>query len=434
MIPWPVWRRRSATAVGLYAAAGLGILGTIVAARELGVEAFGVFATALATAGLFQLLLDLTVEESLTKYGFRYVTTEDWGRLRRLFRKTLELKLLGGALASIALLLLAPAADSLFGTEGLAVPIAVLAALPLVQAPENVATTAFLLQGRYDIRGWLQAFSMGLRLVAIVIGVQFGVTETMLLLVLAQAVATSVTVAVGWRAFRRFPSAPPRALGPDRADVRSFVLHSSAATGMISLRMTLAPLLLGIVSNTTQVGLLRVAQAPQTGLTSLSAPVRLIMLTEQTRGWEQGDRRGVVRGVRRYTAVGLGLMVVAVPVLLLLMPWLVRVVFGADYAGAVDAARITLVAAAIYFAFGWTKSFPVSIGRPNLRLVTHGVETAVLLPLTAVLGAAWGVTGAAVAFLVASAVFAGFWTVLLLRVEGEVHRQDAPSSREVLAP
>jgi O-antigen/teichoic acid export membrane protein len=64
-------RRRSATAAWIYAAVAFGILGTIVAARVLGLREYGVFATALVSAGFFQSLLDLTVEESLTQYGFR---------------------------------------------------------------------------------------------------------------------------------------------------------------------------------------------------------------------------------------------------------------------------------------------------------------------------------------------------------------------------
>lgn len=433
MTPRLAWRRRSATAVGIYTSAAFGILGTVVAARVLGVTGFGLYAVAIATSGFFQVLLDLTVEESLTKYGFRYVTTEDWGRLRRLFRKALQLKLLGGMLATLALVLLAPAADALFGEEGLLGPVLAVAALPLVQAPENVAATAVLLRGRYDLRGWLQALSMALRLAAIAIGTQFGVTETMVALVLAQALSTAASGAAGWAAFRCFPAEPERPLGEDRADVKSFVVQSSLATGMISLRATLAPLLLGVVSNTTQVGLLRVAQAPQTGLTSLSSPVRLILLTEQTRDWERGDRQSVLRGVRLYTAAGAALMLVAVPVFVVLMPWLVRLAFGSDYSGAVDAARIALVAAAIQFAFGWTKSLPVSIGRPNLRIVTHGAETATLLPLIAVLGAAWGVTGAAIALLASTVVFAVVWAVLLVQIHDATPGTARPGP-EPLAP
>ena len=109
------------------------------------------------------------------------------------------------------------------------------------------------------------------------------------------------------------------------------------------------------------------------------------------------------------------------------MPFLVRVVFGEEYEGAVDAARIVLVAAALQLVLGWTKSFPVSIGRPGLRVVAHGVEAAVLLPLTVVFGAAWGVTGAAVAVLVSVIAFAAVWAVLLGRVRADV----AGSSRPV---
>lgn len=72
-------RRRAATALGSYGATALGIVGTIVAANVLGVDDFGRLALVLATVALFQLLLDLTSEEALVKYGFRYAEREDWG-------------------------------------------------------------------------------------------------------------------------------------------------------------------------------------------------------------------------------------------------------------------------------------------------------------------------------------------------------------------
>src|SRR5262249_61966750 len=65
----------------------------------------------------------------------------------------------------------------------------------------------------------------------------------------------------------------------------------------------------------------------------------------------------------------------------------------------------------------WTKPFPVSIGRPALRIWTHGVELLVLIPLVAALGAAWGATGAATAVLVSSIAFCAYWTVLFVRIK-----------------
>lgn len=414
-----IWRRTS-TAVGLYSSVALGVLATIVAARSFSLRDFGLYATVLAAAGFFQALLDLTVEESLTKYGFRYSTAGEWGRLRRLFRRALELKLAGGVLAALALLALAPLAEWVFGADGLTVPFLLAAGLPLAQAPENVATTALLLRGRYDLRAGYQAFSMGLRLAAVAVGVRYGIAETLAGIVLAQVVGTVCVGALGVLAFRRFPQEPPVALGEDRRGIITFVLQSSAATGLISLRNALAPLLLGVVAGPTQVGLFRIAQAPQTGFNAASAPVRLILLTEQTRDWERGRLGHVLLGVRRYMLAAVAFCLVLVPVFWWLMPDLIELVFEARYLPATDAARVILIAAAIQLTFGWTKSFPTTIGRPELRLLTAAIETAVLLPLVLLLAIEWDVTGAAYALLAAAAVYAAVWVSLYVRVAREV--------------
>ena len=413
-------RRRSATAAWIYAAVAFGIIGTVVAARVLGLEEFGVFATALAAVGFFQILLDLTVEESLTKYGFRYVAAEDWGRLRRLFRQMLLLKILGGALATIILVALAPFADEIFGAEGVEQALLAAALLPLVQSTENVGATALLLHSRYDLRGVYQAGSAVLRLLAIMTAAPHGVTETLVAIVVAQAIATAVISVVGHVALGRFPSAPARPLGEDVPGIRSFVVQSSLATGVISARTTLVPLVLGIVAGPTQVGLFRIAQTPQTGFAAASSPARLMLLTEQTRDWEKGERTRVLAGVRNYSRWAGAVMLVSVPIFFLAMPWLVETVFGAEYDDAVDAARIVLLAAAIHFAIGWTKSLPVTIGRPRLRIVTHGLEAIVAIPLVAVLGAEWGATGAAVAVLVSTIAFTAAWLVVLAHLRAEV--------------
>ena len=413
-------RRRSATAAWIYAAVAFGILGTIVAARVLGLREYGVFATALVSAGFFQSLLDLTVEESLTKYGFRYVVAEDWGRLRRLFRKLLVLKILGGALATAILVVLAPVADELFGADGVGTALLAASLLPLVQSAENVGSTALLLHSRYDLRGAYQAGSASLRLAAIAIAAPLGASEALVAIVIAQAISTAVIVVIGTVALRRFPVAPARPLGEDVPGIRSFVLQSSVATGVISLRTTLVPVLLGIVAGPTQVGLFRIAQTPQTGLAAASSPARLVLLTEQTRDWEGGQHQGVLAGIRKYTLGAGALMIVALPLFFLAMPWLVETVFGEEYAGAVDAARIVLVAASIQFAIGWTKTLPITIGRPRLRIVTHGLEALVAIPLAVALGAEWGATGAAVAVLVSTAVFAVAWAIALARIRADV--------------
>jgi O-antigen/teichoic acid export membrane protein len=410
-----LWRR-SATALGIYGSTALGILGSLVVLRVLGPTDAGRFSLAVGTAAFFQLLLELTSDEALVKYGFRYAAKEDWGRFHRLVRLTFSFELAASLVAGAIVAGVAPFANALFNSHGLLAATLLAALLPPLQSVESMGAATLILRSRYDVRGAFLTFSMGLRLLAIVVGTRYGVTQTVLAVVLAQVVTTLAIVGVGLNALRRFPAAAPAPLGDDRRPVLSFVLQSSIGTGLVSLRSWIAPLALGVVRNPTEVGLFRGAQAPQQGFSSLSSPVRLILLTEQTRDWERGRPEVVFAGLRRYVIGATLLMAVTLVPLELAMPWLVRAFLGHKYVPATDAARLVLGAAAIQLILGWTKSFPVTIGRPGLRIVAHGIETVVLLPLIVVFGKAWGVTGAAGAVLASTVAFAAVWAVLVVRL------------------
>jgi O-antigen/teichoic acid export membrane protein len=273
---------------------------------------------------------------------------------------------------------------------------------------------------------------MALRLAGIAVGVHYGLVWAIAGILIAQLVSAASVGVAGWLAFRRFPQAPSEPLADDRRSILSFVLQSSAATGVLSLRGGLAPLLLGAVKGTAEVGLFKIAQSPQSGFQALSAPARMVLLTEQTREWERGRQAAVLAGVRRYSLVAFGLSLVAVPPLWVYLPNLIRRINGPEYVGATSAGRVLLLAAAVQLVVGWTKSLPVTIGKPQLRIWTHGVETIVVLPLVVALGALWGATGAAIAVLAGMCVFAAMWAVIFLRIRPEDVRE-LPSLEEAEA-
>jgi O-antigen/teichoic acid export membrane protein len=412
-----IWRR-SATAIGAYVAAILGFMTTVVATRELGLNDYAKFAAVIAASGFFQQLLDLTIEESLVKYGFRYSESGRWGRLRRLFRLAIAFKVLGGLLAAVLLICLAPFAGGIWGASGVVVPMLIASTIAIAQAPEGVAAGAIILRGRYDVRGAFLALSMGLRLTGLAIGCLYGVTGAVVGMAVAQVVATTAICIAGIAAFRRFPPTPAEPLGEDAKGLRRFVVSSTLASSLDSARATLGTALLPTVAPLVQAGYFRNAQAPATGFAALSGPVRLVMLTEQTRDFEAGRHAQVFGMLRRYILGTTLLMVVAVPVLWWLMPFLVGLAYGHVFrVHATSAARIVLLVAALRLVWGWTKSFPVSIGRPGLRVVVQGIEIAVFVPLLLVFGARWGATGAAWAMLASTLVFCAVWTFLLVRLQ-----------------
>jgi len=411
--------RRSATAVGIYASVAIGFLSTVVASRVFdSKQAFGDFTTVVYATSFFQSFFDLTVEESLVKYGFRFVTREEWGMLRGLFRSAFRFKLAGSILGGLALVVFA-----VFAPARMTDALLLASLIPLGQSMEGLAGSSLYLRGRYDVRAGFLAWSMTLRLVGVAIGARYGLTAAVAAVLVAQLVSTASVGLVGWIAFHRFPRALSEPLGAMRREVVSFIAQSSAATGVLALRGGLAPLVLGGVTSTTQTGIFKIAQAPQSGFQALSAPARMVLLTEQTREWEQGRQAAVLRQVRRYSASAAVLCLIAVPPLWWVMPHLITLVYTSRYAAATDPARLFLLTAAVQLVVGWTKSFPVTIGRPRLRIWTHGLETLVVLPLVVVLGKEWGATGAAGAFLAGMVVFAVAWAVIFARIRPEdVHR------------
>jgi O-antigen/teichoic acid export membrane protein len=248
-----------------------------------------------------------------------------------------------------------------------------------------------------------------LRLVAIIVAAPHGLLTLFAAIVVAQAVSTASVSAVALAAYRRYPQVPPVPLGDDRAAIRAFAIQSTIASGLTSMRSSLPTVLVGVVAKSTQVAHFRAAQAPQTAFQSLSAPARLVLLSEQTRDVEHGRVDRAFSFLRTYIVSTTLVACVITPPLWIWMPSLIRLVYHARYVPAANAFRVMLLAAVIQLIFGWTKTFPVSIGRMRLRTIGQTLEIATLVPAVLVLGSLYGATGAAAGVLAGSAVLAVFW-------------------------
>ena len=412
----PILRRRAATAFGVYGSAVLGFLSTVVAARELSKDDFARFALVFGTTTLLQVFVDLTIDEVVIKYGNRYAAREDWGRFHRLFRVGMLVKLAGGTVGTAAVVGAAFLSPLIWKTGGVRGALLIASLVPLIQQPEGMAGAVLTLRNRYDLRGLLLLWAMALRLAAVWVGAAHGLLPLFVGLVLAQFVATASVSYVAFLGYRRYPRHAPQPLGDDREAIRSFAIQSTIASGLASVRTSLPTVLVGIVARGSQVAYFRAAQAPQTAFLSLSAPARLVLLAEQTRDVEQGRSDRAYALLRRYIGVAIAIACVVTPPAWIYMPTLVRLVYHAKYVPASNAFRVMLLAAVLQLVFGWTKSFPVSIGRPGMRTLGQALEIAALVPGVLVLGALYGATGAAGGILAGSVVLAVFWTLGLLRL------------------
>ena len=419
-MPSRVLRRRAATAFGIYGSAVLGFAATIVAARELSKPDFARFALVFGTTSLLQLFVDLTIDEVVVKYGNRYAAREQWGRFQRLFRIGLAVKMAGGAAGALAVVGAAVLAPWIWTTGGMRGALLIAALVPLIQQPEGMAGAVLLVRNRYDLRGGLLLWGMALRLAAIAIGAGISLIGLFVAVVVAQAISTLTACAVALAVFRRYPGASPEPLAEDAPEIRRFAIQSTIASGLTSLRTSLPIVLVGVVATPGETADFRAAQAPATAAASLSAPARLVLLAEQTRDIEHGRGDRALRLLARYIGATAAIACVVTPFAWWLMPTLVRWVYGAKWVGASNAFRVMLLAAMVQLVFAWTRSFPVSIGRPGLRTIGQLFEIVVLVPAVLVLASLYGATGAAAGVLAGAVALAAFWSVRLTDVRREL--------------
>ena len=140
------------------------------------------------------------------KYGFRFVTREEWGLLRGLFRSAFWFKIVGSAIAGVALLIFAVFVPARMTRRSI-----VASLIPLGQSLEGLAGSALYLRNRYDIRAVFLTWSMALRLVGVAIGAQYGLVEAIAGVLIAQVDRDRL----GRR--RRSAGVPPLPAGGGRA-------------------------------------------------------------------------------------------------------------------------------------------------------------------------------------------------------------------------
>ena len=213
-----------------------------------------------------------------------------------------------------------------------------------------------------------------------------------------------------------------------------FVLKSGIGTSLVSMRNTLAPLALGVVSTVTQVGYFRAAQAPITAFEALSAPVRLILLTEQTHDVERGRIAETYRSLRRYVVGATVVALALAPIAWVLMPWLVAVVLGTRLRSGdrrrPDPARGRLPATRARLD-EVVPGLDRQAGPPDRR--PRRSRSWCCCRCRRSSASRWGATGAAVAVLVATIAFAAPGPCSSLRLRRE-HRGAALTDAEMLAP
>jgi O-antigen/teichoic acid export membrane protein len=428
------WRRRSwwlragQTSVATYGATALAFAATVVAARGLGAAGFGEVVLAVSTATLVAMLLDLTLEDAVVYHGFRALQAGHLGALRALIRRSLTLDFaIGVAVAAVIVSLAEPLADLVSGGSLEAGTLRLAALAGLVGTMDGTSGGILLVARRPDLRARIMVVANATRLGGVLVAVQLGGPDAVVVAyVIGSAVAAVLQAFLAWWIGWRHWSAAGTSNGEPVSSraLLSFGFHSSLSTTLFSGRDMLIPMLLGSLAGPAAVGLFRVALLPVAAVGVAGAPIRMLLLPEQTRLAASKRYRALWRSIRVHTLAGLGVGLPAAAVGWFALETIIPLLYSDEFAGAVDASRILLVAAVVHLAGGWWKTLPTAVGKPELRTLAAASSFVLTVALLAVL-AGRGSEGAALAFSLATVIT---WVAWLAVARALLRRADAGAS------
>jgi lipopolysaccharide exporter len=423
------WRRAGRTAMAVYVATVLAFVATVVVARELGPAEFGTIVLAVGVATLFATFLDLTLEEAVIHHGYRALADGDAAGVLGLIRASLLLDIgIGLVVSGIVAVLAVPLAD-LASAGRLDPDLVRLAALvTLASTADSTMSAVLQVAGRPDLRGWAMAGTNLARLTGVLIALQLGAAQAV---ILAYAVGNAVGAAgqalVAWRLARRRWGAGAGTLRVPIRELVRFGFQTSVTTSVTAAYGALIPVVLGRVGGSTAVGLFRVALFPVLLVDAASGPIRLVLLPEQARLSAEGDIEQLRGSIRAHVLAALAVGLPFVAAAWFALPWLLPFIFSAQFEDAILPARILLIVALVHLVGAWFKTLPAAIGKPQLRTALSAFELVLMLTLLVVLGDN-GAEGAAIALsvsAVAASVLAFASVDVLLRSQRAALRSRA---------
>ena len=409
----PMARNSSASLVMKLFALGSGFLFAVAAARLLGPSGYGIVAVAISAATVVTTIGLLGIDGLALRETATRVARKEWGELRRFIRWA-SLSVLGASMVAALLLAGASRLTGAYDDALLLVSVAVplLAGLLLVRGIVQGAGHVIAAQVPSDIVRWIVTLALiailllqGEKRVGAVIGV----------VVAALAVSLTVSVALLRRLLTGYPKAELLGSRPKHWVAEASPFLALALFGIVGTEIS--TLLLGWLAGPREAGLYQpIAKlAPIMLLATYSIEAALVPPMVQK--WEDGDRAGLQRLLRRSAIASLVTTATISAAILIASPWILAA-FGEEFTRYRSYLYWIAAAQMVSAALGASPLLLAMVGKMRPRLQAQAATLIVQAGLCMALIPSLGAAGAAISLTAAIVVWATLHWLLAWRATG----------------
>jgi len=394
-------------------ASGLGFTQTIILARVLGVEQFGVFALIQTYSTTVNQFVDSRVWEAVVKFVTKFLEAQQATRATAFVKLSYLIDAITGALAYFIALGTAEIAARYIVKQPQAAGLIRLYALTiLVATPLGTSTGLLKVFNRFDWIAYQNVVGGLFRLTGVVVAwsVEGGLRAIVWAYVLSAFLMTAGTLILSQRASRAaltipWRQAPVNSLKGERKEVAKFLLSTNGNALCKLLQRNADILLIGYFLTPVAVACFRIARA----LTDMMAfpvnPLETACYPEFVRLWHQEKKAELRKLVWKLTFLAGTFAALGLTILCIGGGLVIRLSVGREFLPALSAVRWLALAVAVAVATNFAYPLLLAVGRAPATLLAIGLGVAVQIPLLFKLIPHDGIAGAALAYL----IFYGVW-------------------------
>lgn len=413
--------KRPALLVAATSCAQLVDLGaTLLLARTLGLEAFGVLVAARAITGLMDALVGFRSWEVLLAFVPRFERDGNERGARALVAMGLLVELLVGACGILFAGIAGLVAEAFWPAA--ATGALLLAIVYVRHVGENLIETqqaAFRLRGDYEASAVQALLAPALRMAAFASMIATGTLSVIGFAIADSAAAVGSALAAfgfGWLSGRLpFGRGLTNVWNAHGRELRRFLAHGWLAGAVKGLSSYGAEAVLTGVASLGAVGAFGIARRLAGVISFVLSPFLYVVTPWIYRATADGDVHGLRRLILRISGAAAVAVAVLDVGLLLAADGLVALLVGTAVDGASRAMLWLAVAFSLQFVFCWARPVALGLGMSGLAAGAQLAGGATLVSATLVLAPLHGAVGAAVAVVVAYVVQIGLLSTAVLR-------------------
>ena len=383
--------------IGNFASTALFMVRSVLIARALGLETFGLMAYALALTMFVGEFIDMRGGDLVIRFVGSAMARKEHARAATY----LHLGVLVDGVAALAAMVVIAAImipltgghpqhetlQPLIGIYVLAVPFGLL---------KRPFTALLITLKRFPLMTILQLATRLIELGVIVAVLPLGVMAVTWSAVLMGAFEFLLTSSCAlWVFWRRSGTLRGGDYRQAWRSFRPFAVYGSLVGSLQSLAGGLDVVVLGALRPPADVGFYAIARSAALVLSTALGPVSQAVYPLMNEAWALNDRARVRRLVDRLVKVNGSVSLAAIVFLFFSASWLVNLFYGPAFLPAAGVLRLMVVFIGLQTATGWMRQMVLIAGYPHLDLIAGVIGTAFFLAMLVPFVSMWGALGLA---------------------------------------